>query len=186
MKNIYSFAMATAAMVQITYAQVDSNVPTIQNMLSSKKPVDTKILKRMAKYDSGKTDVRTNNLIKTKFFQAQQYYDASSYDKALKKIDEIEVLTGSTLMIESQDLKVKCLIGAERFEEANVELYLLQGLGLTDEQLQQAAINASLIENKIEEKKDREAAAAKEAEIQRQDEIAWKKVVEANTVLGYN
>jgi len=85
-------------------------------------------------------DTRTINQIKAKYQNAKSYCDNRDYSKALEKISEIEALLDENILATSQSLKVRALIGEGQFKKADKELYILQGLSLSDDVIMKVPI----------------------------------------------
>lgn len=90
-------------------------------------------------------DTRTQNQIKAKFLSAQELYDEKDYSGSLEKVFEIEKLTNGQLLAAAQNLKVKCLIGQNKYKIANDELYKLEGLNLSNDILKNIAGYSSVL-----------------------------------------
>ncbi|TMM29851.1 WG repeat-containing protein [Polaribacter aestuariivivens] len=100
-------------------------------------------------------DTRTQNKIKAKFLTAQELYDNKEYTESLEKVNEIEKLTDGKLLAAAQNLKVKCLIGQEKYIKAKEELYTLEGLNLSSDIIKDISSYSSKIENYIEAEKEK-------------------------------
>ncbi|PLX13428.1 MAG: hypothetical protein C0598_03630 [Marinilabiliales bacterium] len=116
-------------------------------------------------------DTRTKNQIKTKFFNAKDYYSNQEYSKVLEKIDEIEGLAGSTILPQVQNLKVKALVGKGEFKKAKKQLFILEGLNLSEDILRDISQYSPKIENGLlAERKEEERLRAIELEEQRKEQ----------------
>lgn len=78
-------------------------------------------------------DTRTKNQVKAKYTLAQDYFAQGNYKGTLEKIEESEDLLKGAKLPSLLDLKVKTLIALGRYSEANDALYVLEGLELSDE-----------------------------------------------------
>lgn len=116
-------------------------------------------------------DTRTKNQVKTKFLNAKKQYENKDYDGALDKIDEIdEILVGKPLA-SVQNLKVKALIGNGEFEKAKKELYILEGLNLSDGIIEDIAAYSPKIESGLEvERKRKEKVRQDELDRQKREQ----------------
>lgn len=143
------------------------------------------ILNSLAKQGVSNMSKLTKNLVKTKYIQASNFYDTKNYTKAIEKIEEIEQLTGNEPMIESLRLKVNCLIKSGDYKKASQELYKLQGLNITNDILNEVAINSSIIEKKLEEEKIRIETEDRLKKIESNDNIAWDRAKTLNSIDAY-
>jgi len=97
-------------------------------------------------------DTRTKNQIHAKYLTAEGYCNNGDYSKALGKISEIEALLNGNILATSQSLKVRALIGEKQYEKADKELYILQGMSLSDKIMKETAIYT----RKIDEGRERQ------------------------------
>jgi len=100
---------------------------------------------------NAQVDNRTKNQIKAKFLTAQDYLKNDNCQDALSKINEIEQLSNGQTLAAAQNLKVKCLIKTQRFGQASKELYLLEGLNLSNEILSDIASYSSNLDGQLKE-----------------------------------
>jgi len=100
---------------------------------------------------NAQVDNRTKNQIKAKYLVAQSYFKDNNCQDALSKIEEIEQLSNGQTLAAAQNLKVKCLIKTQRFTQASKELYLLEGLSLSNEILSDIAEYGSELEKSRKE-----------------------------------
>lgn len=113
-------------------------------------------------------DTRTKNQVKTKFLNAKKQYENKDYDAVLDKIKEIDDLLAGKPLASVQNLKVKAYIGKGKFEKAKKELYILEGLNLSDGIIEDVAVYSPKIESGLE-------AERKRKEKIRQEELAQQK-----------
>jgi len=114
-------------------------------------------------------DTRTKNQIKAKYYSAKDLFEKKEYREVIEKVEEIDVMLGGNTLATAQNLKVKAYIGLEEFEQAKKELYILEGLNLSESVIKDISNYSLTIENGIEaEKKRKQAIIEKE----RQDELA--------------
>ena len=107
-------------------------------------------------------DTRTQNQIKAKFLTAQELYEEGDYSASLEKVNEIEELTGGQLLAAAQNLKVKSLVGQGKYIKAKDELYILEGLKLSNDILKDISLYSSKIEKFVEAEKARVEKQAEE------------------------
>lgn len=108
-------------------------------------------------------DTRTKNQIKAKYFAAKDSFEAKDYSEALSKINEIEELSQGRKIATAQNLKVKTLLAQGKFQKAKDELYILEGLNLSESILKDISQYTADIDAGIEKERK-----AREAEIARQ------------------
>jgi len=126
-------------------------------------------------------DQRTKNQIKSKFLNAKTFYENKEYNNVLTKIEEIEVITKGKPLVAIQNLKVKAYIGKGEFERAKKELYILEGLNLSDGVIEDIAAYSPKIESGLEaERKRKEKARQEELELKRQEQERLKAEQELN------
>ena len=75
-------------------------------------------------------DKKTVNLLRVKMFSSEELYNDGNYGKALEKIKEFESLAKDNFSAKIQDIKIKCLIRLERYNEANSELIFFEEVGI--------------------------------------------------------
>lgn len=107
----------------------------------------------------GQYDAVTQSKIKVKFFTAEESLKNREYSKALKKVEEIEVLTNGPKSSVVQNIKVKAYIGIGMYERAKKELNLLYKLNPSDDVLKDIANYESSIDDGISEEKARKERA---------------------------
>lgn len=78
-------------------------------------------------------DTRTQNQIKAKFSLAKELSDQGSYKEALEKVKEMESLLNGARLPSLLNFKVKTLIVLGKYKEAKDVLYILEGLELSEE-----------------------------------------------------
>lgn len=120
----------------------------------------------------GQLDNATKNKIKVMYLSADNFYKSNDYTKTLNEIDKIESLSKGLKLATAQNLKVKSLIGLNRFKEAQKELEVLYNLNPSKDILTDIAQYSSVIESGIEseniatkkqkEEADRRAILSKE------------------------
>lgn len=126
-------------------------------------------------------DTRTKNQIKTKFFNAKDYYSNQQYSKVLEKIDEIEGLAGSKILPQVQNLKVKALVGKGEYSKAKQQLFILEGLNLSEDILRDVSQYSPKIEDGLlAERKEKERLRAIELEKQQKEQERLKAEEELN------
>ena len=147
-------------------------------------------------YAQPQLDTRTQNQIKAKFFAAEDLYAEEKYADVLEKVAEIEELTGGKLIATAQNLKVKALIGLERYDEASEELYTLQGLTLTNDIVRDVSKHEGDIkkgkqkiieeQQRIEQERlQKEEEQRRKAEIRKNDRNSWYKADDEDTLEAY-
>jgi RNA polymerase subunit RPABC4/transcription elongation factor Spt4 len=98
-------------------------------------------------------DQRTKNQAKAKFMAAENYYDSGNYNDVLIKVEEIETLLNGYILPSFQNLKIKALVKQGKFSEASKALYVLEGLELDDEIMEDMASYSEAISKGIEREK---------------------------------
>lgn len=163
----------------------------------------------------GQLDNATKNKIKVMYLSADNFYKSNEYSKTLNEIDKIESLSNGLKLATAQNLKVKSLIGLNRFKEAQKELNVLYNLNPSSEILADIAqysskIDAAIKAEQIVINKKREAdriaqmelievqrlakeKAIKEGELANQrefekknDQQSWNEALRTNTLESYN
>ncbi len=95
---------------------------------------------------------KTENTIKIKLKKAKGYIKKKKFDKALKKVDEIETLSNGKMLALTQNIRIKVLIGKEEFTQAQVELDKLYGMEPSVAILKDMAIYVRVIEDGLTRK----------------------------------
>ncbi|MDD7915907.1 hypothetical protein [Polaribacter ponticola] len=93
----------------------------------------------------------TKNKVRVKFIAAEKLYSEKSYDDALSKINEIEGLLGSIILPTALNLKIKVLVGLEKYVDAEKELNILQNKELDEAIINDMAVYEEIISSKIKE-----------------------------------
>jgi len=122
-------------------------------------------------------DARTISKIKVKFINANNFFEAKDYDKALQKISEVETLLGKPSAT-ALNLKIKIMVARGQFVKAEQALDKLYSLSPNGEVLEDIAVYSTIIEKNIDRarrrieteqlaQKQRDKKAAEYAEQQR-------------------
>lgn len=109
-------------------------------------------------------DTRTKNQIKAKYYSAKELYEKKEYNKTIKKIEEIDAMVNGNTLASAQNLKVKAYIGLEEYEQAAKELYILEGLNLSESIIKEISGHSMIIENRIEAERKRQQAIIEKRE----------------------
>lgn len=166
-------------------AQSTQVTPYSSNSSVNDSQYNSGFLNSIANKDISTMNVRTKNLIKTKYLQANQYFDAKNYSRTLEKIIEIEQLSGGKPMIVSQYLKVKALTQNNEYKKAANELYRLQGMNISEDLITELATLSTVVENKLQEHQKKLERAEKIRVEKVRDSLAWLKAVQFNSIDSY-
>jgi TonB family protein len=115
-------------------------------------------------------DARTISKIKVKFINANNFFEAKDYDKALQKISEVEALLGKPSAT-ALNLKIKIMVARGQYVKAEQVLDKLYDLSPNGKVLEDIAVYSTVIEENIERAR-RRIEAEKLAQKQRDKQAA--------------
>lgn len=121
----------------------------------------------VAQISFGQIDNVTKNKIKVMYLSAENYYKSHEYTKTLNEIDKIESLSKRLKLATAQNLKVKSLIGLNRFKEAQKELEVLYNLNPNSEIITDIAQYSSKIDEGINKAREAEQKELKRKQKER-------------------
>jgi hypothetical protein len=101
-------------------------------------------------------DARTASIIKVKFINANKFFEAKNYDKALKKIVEVEKLLAGKSSATALNLKIKIMVAKSEFIAADQALNVLYGLNPSNEILNDISQYSIVLESNLKQQKARE------------------------------
>tara|TARA_B110000211_G_C14063635_1_gene546713 strand:- start:204 stop:1169 length:966 start_codon:yes stop_codon:yes gene_type:complete len=135
----------------------------------------------IAQVSLGQIDNVTKNKIKVMYLSAENYYKSNEYTKTLNEINKIESLSKGLKLATAQNLKVKSLIGLNRFKEAQKELEVLYNLNPNSDILTDIAQYSSKIDegiNKAREAEQKELKRIQKEREQKEEFRKWKESIQ--------